>query len=47
MKGDAVALLVAMLGDPSAGVRRKVLLAMAYQKNVPTLREFVRQASDE
>lgn len=51
MKGDAVSrLLVAMLGDPSAEVRRKVLLGMAYQKNpvyIPTLREFVRQAPDE
>ncbi|HOT29348.1 MAG TPA: HEAT repeat domain-containing protein [Candidatus Ozemobacteraceae bacterium] len=51
MKGDAVSrLLVAMLGDPSSEVRRKVLLAMAYQKNpayIPTLREFVRQAPDE
>ncbi len=51
MKGDAVSrLLVAMLGDPSAEVRRKVLLGMAYQKNpayIPTLREFVRQATDD
>lgn len=51
MKGIAVSrLLVAMLGDPSAEVRRKVLLAMAYQKNptyISTLREFVRQAPDE
>lgn len=51
MKGAAVSkLLVAMLGDKSADVRRKVLLAMAFQKNpafVPTLREFVRQAPEE
>lgn len=51
MKGAAVSrLLVAMLGDQSAEVRRKVLLAMAYQKNpayIATLREFVRQAPDE
>jgi|GEM_PF-1922125 len=51
MRGPAIArLLVAMLGDRSAEVRQKVILAMANQKDpayLATLREYVRQAPEE
>ncbi|HOY66571.1 MAG TPA: HEAT repeat domain-containing protein [Candidatus Ozemobacteraceae bacterium] len=51
MKGAPVArLLVSMLGDRSANVRQKAILAMAFQKDpayLTTLREFVRQAPEE
>ncbi|HEY9071863.1 MAG TPA: HEAT repeat domain-containing protein, partial [Candidatus Ozemobacteraceae bacterium] len=51
MKGAPVArLLVSMLGDRSAAVRQKAILAMAFQKDpayLATLREFVRQAPEE
>ncbi len=51
MRGPAIArLLVAMLGDRSAEVRQKAILAMANQKDIAylaTLREYVRHAPEE